>query len=110
MSKPKSCVSALSVAALTSIALLTAGCDKKKAENQEAKTATPAAAPMVSEKTGTPGVTATEIKIGQSTTYSGPVSNNSAALNFRQHIGQTDALRTGAYSKTLTFTLSTTNP
>ena len=74
MSKPKSCVSALSVAALTSIAVLTAGCDKKKAENQEAKTGAPAAAPMVSEKTGTPGVTATEIKIGQSTTYSGPVS------------------------------------
>jgi hypothetical protein len=43
-------------------------------------------------------------------TYSGPVSNNSAALSFRQHIGQTDALRTGAYSKTLTFTLSTTTP
>ena len=27
---------------------------------------------------------------------------------FKQHIGATDALRTGAYSKTLTFTLSTT--
>ena len=31
-------------------------------------------------------------------------------VNFMQHIGATDALRTGAYSKTLTFTLSTTNP
>ena len=29
---------------------------------------------------------------------------------FKQHIGATDALRTGSYSKTLTFTLSTTNP
>jgi hypothetical protein len=43
-------------------------------------------------------------------TYNGPVSNNQAQLNFRQHIGQTDALRTGNYSKTLTFTLSTTTP
>jgi hypothetical protein len=43
-------------------------------------------------------------------TYSGPVANNAATLNFRQHIGQTDALRTGSYSKTLTFTLSTTTP
>ena len=31
-------------------------------------------------------------------------------LDFQQHIGASDALRTGAYSKTLTFTLSTTNP
>jgi hypothetical protein len=43
-------------------------------------------------------------------TYNGPVSNNSVALNFRQHVDRTDALRTGSYSKTLTFTLSTTNP
>jgi hypothetical protein len=42
--------------------------------------------------------------------YGAPVSSNAVALNFRQHIGQTDALRTGSYSKTLTFTLSTTNP
>ncbi len=28
----------------------------------------------------------------------------------RQHIGSTDPLRTGSYGKTLTFTLSTTNP
>ncbi len=31
-------------------------------------------------------------------------------ITFTQHVGATDALRTGAYSKTLTFTLSTTNP
>ena len=42
--------------------------------------------------------------------YSGPVSNDPVTLNFRQAINQTDALRTGSYSKTLTFTLSTTNP
>jgi hypothetical protein len=29
---------------------------------------------------------------------------------FKQAIGTNDALRTGAYSKTLTLTLSTTNP
>jgi hypothetical protein len=43
-------------------------------------------------------------------TYSGPVSNDSVALNFKQPVAATDALRTGTYSKTLTFTLSTTTP
>jgi hypothetical protein len=43
-------------------------------------------------------------------TYAAPVSNDAVAIAFAQDIGQTDALRTGAYSKTLTFTLSTTTP
>ncbi len=43
-------------------------------------------------------------------TYSAPVSNDAVALQFSQLINSGDALRTGAYSKTLTFTLSTTNP
>jgi predicted deacylase len=43
-------------------------------------------------------------------TYSGPVSGDVVTLGFKQVIGRTDALRTGTYSKTLTFTLSTTNP
>ena len=43
-------------------------------------------------------------------TYAAPVSNAPVTLAFRQHIGPTQALRTGAYSKTLTFTLSTTTP
>ena len=43
-------------------------------------------------------------------TYTGPVSNDSVAIGFKQAIGANDALRTGAYSKTLTFTLSTTTP
>jgi beta-glucosidase len=43
-------------------------------------------------------------------TYPGPVSNDPVALGFKQTIGATDALRTGSYSKTLTFTLSTTSP
>jgi hypothetical protein len=30
------------------------------------------------------------------------------AIGFEQHIGANDPLRTGGYSKTLTFTLSTT--
>ena len=31
-------------------------------------------------------------------------------ISFKQAIKATDALRTGAYSRTLTFTLSTTTP
>jgi uncharacterized protein (TIGR03118 family) len=43
-------------------------------------------------------------------TYALPVSNDAVTVNFKQTIGATDALRTGTYSKTLTFTLSTTTP
>ncbi len=43
-------------------------------------------------------------------TYAGPVANDPVAVTFTQHIGDTDPLRTGSYAKTLTFTLSTTNP
>jgi hypothetical protein len=43
-------------------------------------------------------------------TWDGPTSNESVTVTFKQAIGATDALRTGAYAKTLTFTLSTTNP
>jgi predicted deacylase len=43
-------------------------------------------------------------------TYSGPVSHDSVALTFKQPIGAGDPLRTGSYSKTLVFTLSTTTP
>ncbi len=43
-------------------------------------------------------------------TYNTPVGLDVATLTFKQSIGQTEALRTGGYSKTLTFTLSTTNP
>ncbi|HEY6891103.1 MAG TPA: ThuA domain-containing protein [Solirubrobacter sp.] len=42
--------------------------------------------------------------------WSAPVSNEAVAITFKQQIKATDALRTGAYSKTLTFTLSTTTP
>jgi hypothetical protein len=43
-------------------------------------------------------------------TYGGPVSNDVVTLAFKQVIGANDALRTGTYAKTLTFTLSTTSP
>jgi hypothetical protein len=42
--------------------------------------------------------------------WSAPVSSDAVTLWFSQHIGAGDALRTGSYAKTLTFTLSTTNP
>jgi hypothetical protein len=42
--------------------------------------------------------------------WTGPVSHDSVAVNFSQHIGASDALRTGSYAKTLTFTVSTTTP
>jgi hypothetical protein len=43
-------------------------------------------------------------------TYTGPVSHDAVTIGLRQHIGADQPLRTGAYSKTLTFTLSTTTP
>ncbi|HEY6892092.1 MAG TPA: polysaccharide deacetylase family protein [Solirubrobacter sp.] len=43
-------------------------------------------------------------------TWSAPVSNDVVAISLKQHIGAGDALRTGAYSTTLTWTLSTTTP
>jgi hypothetical protein len=43
-------------------------------------------------------------------TWASPVSNAMPTIGFKQSVGATDALRTGTYSKTLTFTLSTTTP
>jgi predicted acyl esterase len=43
-------------------------------------------------------------------TYAAPVSNDVVTVDFSQSIATTDALRTGTYAKTLTFTLSTTSP
>jgi amidase len=42
--------------------------------------------------------------------WTAPVSNDPVTIAFKQHIDAGDALRTGTYSKTLTFTLSTTTP
>jgi hypothetical protein len=44
------------------------------------------------------------------TTWNAPVSLDTVTVSFKQAIGATDALRTGTYAKTLTFTLSTTTP
>ncbi len=43
-------------------------------------------------------------------TYSGPASNDPLTIRVKQSIGGSEPLRTGAYSKTFTFTLSTTAP
>jgi hypothetical protein len=43
-------------------------------------------------------------------TYAAPIGNDVVTVDFKQSIGATDALRTGSYSKTLVYTLSTTNP
>ncbi|WP_270044474.1 alpha-L-rhamnosidase [Solirubrobacter ginsenosidimutans] len=42
--------------------------------------------------------------------WTAPVSHDAVTIGFEQHIGVNDALRTGGYSKTLTYTLSTTTP
>ena len=43
-------------------------------------------------------------------TWGNPVSNDGVTIGFKQPVKANDALRTGTYAKTLTFTLSTTNP
>jgi X-Pro dipeptidyl-peptidase len=42
--------------------------------------------------------------------YAGPVSTDQVTVGLKQSIGANEPLRTGTYSKTLTFTLSTTTP
>ena len=54
--------------------------------------------------------TAPYAPLGPLLTYPGPISNDVATIGFQQHIGPNEPLRTGTYSKTLTFTLSTTRP
>ena len=43
-------------------------------------------------------------------TWDNPISNDAVTLEVKQSIGANDALRTGTYSKTLPFTLSTSAP
>jgi sugar phosphate isomerase/epimerase len=43
-------------------------------------------------------------------TYSGPTTKDTVSLGFQQSIGATETLLRGSYSKTLTFTLSSTTP
>ena len=62
------------------------------------------------------GATAAFADVGSSAapltlkTWTAPTSNETVPLEFKQTIGAGDALRTGAYAKTLTLTLSTTSP
>ncbi len=42
--------------------------------------------------------------------WTAPTSSEAVAVTFQQRIKSTDPLRTGTYSKAVTFTLSTTNP
>jgi hypothetical protein len=44
------------------------------------------------------------------TVWTGPVSNDVVAIAFKQSVGAAEPLRTGTYSASVTFTLSTTNP
>jgi X-Pro dipeptidyl-peptidase len=48
--------------------------------------------------------------LGTIKTWSAPTSNESVPVTFKQSIAANEPLRTGSYSKTLTFTLSTTTP
>jgi hypothetical protein len=48
--------------------------------------------------------------LGTIKTWTAPTSNESVPVTFTQAIAANEALRTGTYSKTLTFTLSTTTP
>jgi len=48
--------------------------------------------------------------LGVVKTWDAPVSNETVPIEFKQAIGANEALRTGSYAKTLTFTLSTTTP
>jgi hypothetical protein len=43
-------------------------------------------------------------------TYAGPITLDAVTIALKQPILANESLRTGAYSKTLTFTLSTTTP
>jgi hypothetical protein len=48
--------------------------------------------------------------LGTLRTWDAPVIRDHVPVMFTQAIGASDALRTGSYAKTLTFTLSTTAP
>ncbi|MDA0182098.1 ThuA domain-containing protein [Solirubrobacter phytolaccae] len=48
--------------------------------------------------------------LGVVKTWTAPTANEKVPVTFKQVIGANDPLRTGSYSKTLTFTLSTTTP
>ena len=51
-----------------------------------------------------------QVAFSKATLDTAPVSNDAVTIAFKQPIGANEPLRTGAYGKTLTFTLSTTTP
>jgi hypothetical protein len=58
----------------------------------------------------TANVTSTAGDAALSVADPGHLTNEPVAIAFKQHINADDALRTGTYKQTLTFTLSTTTP
>ena len=54
-----------------------------------------------------PSITATPVTL---LAWAAPVSNDPVTVTFNQAIGANEPLKAGAYTKTLTFTLSTTTP
>ena len=72
--------------------------------------------PLQVKATSPAGVSRAFADVGGSTnpttllTYDRAVNDTDVTLDFKQHVGVRDALRAGRYSKTLTFTLSTTAP
>ncbi|MBE2320922.1 endo-1,4-beta-xylanase [Solirubrobacter sp. CPCC 204708] len=106
---------ALSVGAAQPFEPFTPGVDKEYTTSATATVTSTAgdAALSVSEATMANGafrlarpVTVTPAK----TAWTGPVSNDTFPIAFKQSIGRTDPLRTGTYSANVTFTLSTTTP
>jgi branched-chain amino acid transport system substrate-binding protein len=75
MSKRNWFVESIKLSVLAGVVLV-AGCEKKKAEDKGTASAPGVAAPAAATKDdkAMPGVTATEIKIGQTMPYSGPAS------------------------------------
>ncbi|MDA0172855.1 hypothetical protein OJ998_27380 [Solirubrobacter taibaiensis] len=49
------------------------------------------------------------VELGK-TAWTAPTANEAVSVGFKQLVKDTDALRTGTYSKVLTFSLGTTNP
>ncbi len=72
------------------------------------------ASPVQAKASSTGGTGAAFAPVGAAPltllTYAGPVSNDAVTVDFLQSIAANEPLRTGAYGKTLTFTLSTTTP
>ena len=79
---------------------------------------TPATAPDAALTVSDPGhlmngtfalPSALQVELSKSA-WAAPVSHDAVTVAFKQHVSAGDALRTGSYNKTLTFTLSTTTP